>query len=65
MPDKCPAKSAICHRCGKKGHFEAQCFSKTTTNKLSLETAFLDAVTVPNKEIAQTATLLLNNHKVC
>ena len=26
--DACPAKDAICHRCQRRGHFRAQCFSK-------------------------------------
>ena len=26
--DKCPVTGAICHICGKKGHFSAYCFTK-------------------------------------
>ena len=26
--DGCPAKTAICHKCKRKGHYSAQCFSK-------------------------------------
>ena len=27
--DRCPALGVTCHKCKKKGHFKAQCFSKT------------------------------------
>ena len=27
--DKCPAKTAVYHKCRRKGHYSAQCFSKT------------------------------------
>ena len=45
--EKCPAADVTCHRCNKKGHFKAQCFSKNTpsANEVSLETAYLDTVT--------------------
>ena len=48
--DRCPASTAICHKCNKKGHFQAQCFSKTTahTNELTTDsvgdTAFLGVI---------------------
>ena len=45
--EKCPAAEVICHRCNKKGHFKAQCFSKnvSSANEVSLETAYLDTMT--------------------
>ena len=48
--DNCPAKSATCHKCNRKGHYSVQCFSKTTaaasaTHEMSLDTTFLDTVT--------------------
>ena len=45
--DLCPAKSAVCHKCNKKGHYSRFCFTKTTRNpprtagELSLDAAFL------------------------
>ena len=45
--DKCPAREATCHRCQRKGHYSAQCLSKTVAqlahgNQNNLDTAFLD-----------------------
>ena len=54
--DKCPAKGTICRRCNRKGHFEAQCFLKTTaasTDELSMESAFLD--TVATKQVNRSS----------
>ena len=46
--DQCPARDAFCHKCHRKGHFGAQCFSRTvsavTTEELSDE-SYLDCVT--------------------
>lgn len=64
--DKCPAKGAICRRCNRKGHFEAQCFSKTaaaSTDELSVESAFLDTVAT-KQECSWSVTLLLKNREV-
>lgn len=32
-----PARRAICHRCNHKGHYEAQCHSKTNA-EMTVET---------------------------
>ena len=47
--EKCPALGVVCHRCNRKGHFKAQCLSKTVAT-VHVETpdddddpAFLDA----------------------
>ena len=45
--DKCPALSAICHKCGKKGHFSKQCFTKrkgSSAQELSLNSDFFGTV---------------------
>ena len=45
--DKCPAKDATCHKCQRKGHYSALCYSKsvsTLSEESSLETAFLDTM---------------------
>ena len=63
---KCPAKNATCYKCNRKGHFSSQCFSKTaaaSTHKVSLDSAFLGAVT-SQQEPAWTATVLLGKTKI-
>ena len=55
--DKCPAKEAICHRCQRKGHYGALCYSKTaaaveSSDLTSMETAFLDNMTSDPQETA-------------
>ena len=46
--ETCPAKTANCHRCNRRGHFSSQCLSKTvattTSQELPVDTLFLDAV---------------------
>lgn len=64
--DKCPAKNATCHKCNRKGHFSAQCFSKTTAavaHEVSLDTAFLDTVSA-KQESSWTITLLLGTKEL-
>ena len=43
---RCPASTATCHRCKRKGHFQFQCYTKSAaqTDELSVSTAFLGAV---------------------
>ena len=49
--DRCPALGATCHQCKKKGHFRAQCFSKTVATVSAApeenrdQAGFLGAVT--------------------
>ena len=42
---RCPASTATCHRCNRKGHYQSQCFSKIRahTDELTTDTAFLGA----------------------
>ena len=53
-PDKCPALSATCRKCNRKGHYASQCLSKTvaaSTQEVeaeSVEEASLGTVT-PNQ----------------
>lgn len=71
LEKKCPAASATCCKCNKKGHYSAQCFSKTqnstvkqvTTHELSLDTAFLDVMTT-NQETTWNMTVTLNSKPV-
>ena len=65
-PDKCPARNASCHKCNRKGHFSSQCFSKTaavSTNELSLDAAFLGAVS-SEQDTAWTCTLLIDEKEI-
>ena len=54
-PDKCPALSATCRKCNRKGHYGSQCLSKTvaaTTQEVEagpVEEAFLGTVTPTQK----------------
>ena len=46
---KCLASTATCHKCNRRGHFSAKCFSKTvalvtSTEEGGLETAFLNVM---------------------
>ena len=45
--EMCPASSARCQRCDKRGHYSAQCFSRkasASASQVSLDCAFLDIV---------------------
>ena len=63
--DNCPAKSATCDKCKRKGHYAAQCWKKTataaSTHELSLETTFLDTVTEASQESSWRISLSLGN----
>ena len=60
--DKCPASTAICHKCKRKGHYSSQCFSKTVASASqdgephSQDAAFLGPVETENKN-TWTSTL--------
>ena len=43
---RCPARAATCRKCNRRGHYEAQCFSKTVApaSEVTVDTAFLGAV---------------------
>ena len=66
--DRCPARSATCHKCGKKGHYLSQCFSKTTHASARVveadqESAFLGSVTEQN-QVQWTTTLRIARKNV-
>ena len=60
--EKCPATGVICHRCKKKGHFKAQCLSKTVA-ETELGAAFLGTLT-PETESAWMATIRLERKEI-
>ena len=67
--DRCPAKTAVCHKCKKKGHFSAQCFSKdvaATTNEeeAQQDAAFLGPVVAETNTTTWKNTLLISGKKV-
>ena len=60
--DKCPARNATCFKCNHKGHFSAQCLSKTaTTSELTVET-FLGVVS--SNEESWACSLKLENREM-
>ena len=69
----CPAKGAICRRCGKKWNFGAMCFSKSIAmvsqeEPEPAETSYLDAIMNPaNKNEAKSwnVQLQVNGKDVC
>jgi len=69
IPDKCPAKSATCHKCNRKGHYASQCLSKTVAASAqevkadSEEEVFLGTVT-SDKETAWTVNIRLQGAEV-
>ena len=53
--DKCPTTGAICHKCVKKGHFAAYCFTKplhavSTGNTEEKDFSFLGTMIEDNKD---------------
>ena len=59
----CPASSARCHRCDKRGHYSAQCFSRkasASASQVSLDCAFLDTVGDSSTSCWTTQVLLQN-----
>ena len=65
--EKCPAKDAECHKCNRKGHYSAQCFSKTIAelshgSSTHEETAFLDAVS-DNQQATWTIQIELDGQQ--
>ena len=66
--EQCPARDATCHRCNKRGHFEAQCLTKLkpvseVESEDELDTAFLGEVGSAKASVWST-TLQLNGHKI-
>ena len=62
--DECPAKDATCHKCHRKGHFSAQCFSRkisTVTTEESSEESHLDCIT-SNQTTTWKATIKVGAH---
>ena len=65
---QCPAKEAICHRCGKKGHYQSMCrilpkLVCAVTFEVSND-QFLGVVTTPDSRNLWNVTVLLNGNAV-
>ena len=68
---KCPARDAICHRCQRKGHYGALCYSKqaslsetTSLDTAFLDTAFMDTMTYGAPENAWLARIRVDNKEI-
>ena len=61
--NQCPARDAINHKCGKKGHYSLQCRSKRL-DESGLETVFLDAATSPAEETTWYVDVVVGEEKV-
>ena len=62
---KCPAATATCHRCNRKGHYKSQCFSKTvaSTDELEVKTPFLGVVS-EGTVAPWTVCILVGNKRI-
>ena len=64
--EKCPAKDATCHRCQRKGHYSAQCYSSKAVSEMNgedhLDSAYLDTVT-DNQESTWLTKVTLNGQE--
>ena len=60
----CPAKTAIFHKCSKKGHWATVCKSSQTVGEIEEDYAFLGAIGTERNEDLWTVDLTLNNSLV-
>ena len=60
----CPAKTAICHKCSKKGHWASVCRSSQTVGEIEEDYAFLGAIGTERNEDIWSVDLTLNNSPV-
>ena len=65
---QCPAKDSTCHKCGKKGHYQTVCRSRTigdvtTEDETTEDDLFLGAVHEDKSE-PWTATILINGKSI-
>ena len=64
---QCSGKVAECHRCKRKGHYEAVCRLKTVADAMeadAMDAAFLDNVAPGKQETIWIATIQLNGKQV-
>ena len=60
---KCPAISATCHRCNRRGHYSSLCFSKTKKQTFSVDTSPTDELSVdttPSEKLPPVEELSLD-----
>ena len=60
---QCPAKDVTCHKCGRKGHYQAVCRSKTVGDVTTGYDLFLGAIQEDKSE-PWTATILINGKPI-
>ena len=64
---RCPARSATCHRCSKRGHFQSVCRAPPRVSEIHTESsdeeAFLGGVTSGDSQTPWTVTLQLNGQR--
>ena len=62
---QCPAKDAICHRCRKKGHYQAMCTAQfKQVNAVTSTEPFLGVITDSNNSSAWNVTLSVNGTEI-
>ena len=65
----CPARDAICHKCQRKGHYSAQCFSKTAITEVTqadtaYDTSYLTAITGNTSTGIWSVTVAVNGKEM-
>ena len=60
----CPAKTAICHKCSRKGYWASVCKSSQTVGEIEEDYAFLGAIGTERNEDIWSVDLTLNNSPV-
>ena len=69
IPDTCPAREALCHTCGKKGHYRAQCRLKpvadiTIPTSAEYDMSYLNTVN-SNQSVAPWITsIVVHGHNL-
>ena len=60
---QCPAKDVTCHKCGKKGHYQTVCRSKTVGDITTGDDVFLGSIQEDKSE-PWTVTILVNDKPI-
>ena len=60
---QCPAKDVTCHKCGKRGHYQTVCRSRTVGDVTTGDDVFLGTIQEDKSE-PWTVTVLVNNKPI-